>query len=270
MEEALEHDPEALHRRVPRRSTGGSTRTGASTTRTASTPRRTSRSSTSTGPSRSSSARARRTARGVVLMRPAPVSGPGRPPLARRPGARRRSGPRLNEAGVTLVIHGGDSELRPPTSSSGALVGEIEAFRIAGAQARCSSASPIHDTMASLIADGLFERLPEPAGRHDRDRLGLGAAAAQEAAERPRPDARRVRRPTRVELFRDHVWVSPFYEDDLAELVEHDRRRPRAVRLRLPPRRGPRRSLDVDDTPAEAALRAEARAWLDTVAVPRG
>src|SRR5262249_17404701 len=93
----------------------------------------------------------------VILVRPGPVAVPGG---RTTPGAARHDAfwARLNEAGVTLVVHGGDSSYGDYERLWG-LSGEVEAFR-QGALKRLLSASPIRDFMASIMADKLFERFP--------------------------------------------------------------------------------------------------------------
>jgi len=93
----------------------------------------------------------------MVLMRPGSVNTrSGR----RTPGDRAhdRFWAHLNEAGVTLAIHGGDSGYFDYEQIWG-LTGEVEAFRQPPLK-RLLSASPIHDMMASLMSDRLFERFP--------------------------------------------------------------------------------------------------------------
>ena len=107
---AAQPRPRVASRSCSAPSTAGSTRTGASTTRTASSPRPTSRWPTSTAPSPSWSGRST-TARATVVLRPAApttTSGPDRRP----------TDPyfdpfwaRVNEAGITVVVHAGDSGL---------------------------------------------------------------------------------------------------------------------------------------------------------------
>ena len=55
-----------------------------------------------------------------------------------------------------------------------------------------------------------------------------------------------------VEVFKRQCYVHPFHEENIGELVGADRRRPRAVRLRLPPPRGPRRSARLRATTSRA------------------
>jgi predicted TIM-barrel fold metal-dependent hydrolase len=153
---------------------------------------------------------------GVVLMRPGSVWDPR---ARRTPGdpAHDAFWARLNEAGVTLAIHGGDSSYAPYERIWG-LTGETEAFRTPALK-RLLSASPIHDTMASLISDRLFERFPN-----------LRVATIETGSGWVKPLLKKLRSLSvqmpgefdrdPYELFREHVWVSPFFEDDVLALID--------------------------------------------------
>ena len=153
---------------------------------------------------------------GVVLMRPGSVWDPR---ARRTPGdpAHDAFWALLNEAGVTLAIHGGDSSYAPYERIWG-LTGETEAFRTPTLK-RLLSASPIHDTMASLISDRLFERFPN-----------LRVATIETGSGWVKPLLKKLRSLSvqmpgefdrdPYELFREHVWVSPFFEDDVLALID--------------------------------------------------
>jgi len=152
----------------------------------------------------------------VVLMRPGSVNALGG---RRSPGdpAHDRFWSRLNDAGVTLAVHGGDSGYADYERIWG-LTGEVESFRQPTLK-RLLSASPIHDMMASLMADRLFERHPN-----------LRVATIETGSGWVSPLLKRLRK-TAVQLphafgsdpydlFMEHVWVSPFFEDDVLALVD--------------------------------------------------
>jgi predicted TIM-barrel fold metal-dependent hydrolase len=153
---------------------------------------------------------------GVVLIRPGSVFGFER---RRTPGdpAHDAFWARLNEAGITLAIHGGDAGYGTYEQLWG-LSGETESFRIPPLK-RLLSASPIHDTMASLMADRLFERFPN-----------LRVATIETGSGWVAPLLSKLRSLTvqlpgvfgadPYELFLEHVWVSPFFEDNVLKLVE--------------------------------------------------
>jgi predicted TIM-barrel fold metal-dependent hydrolase len=152
----------------------------------------------------------------AILMRPGSVYGAER---RRTPGDPTHDAfwARLNEAGVTLVVHGGDSGYGPYEQLWG-LSGETEAFRHPPLK-RLLSASPIHDMVASLLADRLFERFPN-----------LRVATIETGSGWVKPLLKRLQKvaiqvPGEFnedphDLFMEHVWVSPFFEDDVMGLID--------------------------------------------------
>ncbi len=153
---------------------------------------------------------------GVVLMRPGPVYGVERRRTPADP-AHDAFWARLNEAGITLVIHGGDSSYAAYEQLWG-LSGETESFRIPPLK-RLLSASPIHDTMASLMADKLFERYPNVRVATIETGSGWVAPLLKQlkgiAVKMPG-----IFDADPYELFLEHVWVSPFFEDNVLALVD--------------------------------------------------
>ncbi len=149
-----------------------------------------------------------------VLIMPGPVMTPA--------GGRSPSDPmydsfwsRIDEAGVTVVVHGGDSWYSRYAADWGERPG-IEAFR-QNAFRVLASPNPTQDTFASLLAHGHFHRFPNirmasiETGSDWVFRLfeklkKSWGQTPQMYAEDPR------------ETFRRHVSVSPFYEDALGEL----------------------------------------------------
>jgi predicted TIM-barrel fold metal-dependent hydrolase len=152
----------------------------------------------------------------VVLLRPASVWGPnGR----RTPGdvAHDAVWERLDAAGVSVVIHGGDSSYGAYQELWG-LGAEIESFRVP-AMRRLLSASPIRDTIASFFADNLFVRFPN-----------LRVATIETGSDWVEPLIKKlgsvhVMAPDAfqedpVQAFHGHLWVSPFFEDDVMALID--------------------------------------------------
>src|SRR5579859_2483162 len=152
----------------------------------------------------------------IVLLRPASVAGV---PHRRTPGdpAHDRFWSRVNEAGVTVVVHGGDSSYAAYEQLWG-LKGETEAFRVPVLK-RLLSASPIRDFISSLFADHLFERFPN-----------LRLATIETGSAWVKPLLRKLRSLSvqlpeefpvdPIEIFNTHIWVSPFFEDDVLALIE--------------------------------------------------
>jgi predicted TIM-barrel fold metal-dependent hydrolase len=151
----------------------------------------------------------------VVLMRPTSVWGvDGR----RTPGDPRHDAfwSLLDESGVSLVLHSGDAGYGDYEALWG-LTDDMQAFKVPTLK-KLLSANPVQDTMASMMADRLFERHPN-----------LRVATVETGAEWVRPllkklAATHIQLPGTfgedpVELFRRHVWVSPFFEDDVLDLI---------------------------------------------------
>ena len=122
---------------------------------------------------------------------------------------------RANESGITVLFHGGETRYTQYLTDWGES-GNTESFRITSFRS-LSSANPLQDTMASMLALGLFARF-------GRLRIGsiengsdwvfhlfekLTKAFGQTPFLFPE-DPR--------ETFRRHIWISPFYEDQLASL----------------------------------------------------
>ena len=154
----------------------------------------------------------------VVCMRPAAAwtkDGPFSP-------AHARFDPfwaRVDEAGITVVAHAGDSGYSSHgyvrdgfASGFGEYLGpNIKMFHIERA---------IHDFLATLVFDKLFERFPR-----------LRVASVENGSEFLADLFRKLRSNARryvgwfgadpVETFKRHVWINPFWEDDVQEVVEH-------------------------------------------------
>jgi predicted TIM-barrel fold metal-dependent hydrolase len=124
---------------------------------------------------------------------------------------------RVDEAGVTVALHGGDSAYGKYLEAWGQ-TSEMEAFRQNPLRALLSH-DPIHDTIAAMLADQLFHRftnlrvatieLGSDWAVHLFQKLKKSFGQAPAAyPEDPR------------DTFRRHVWVSPYYEDDLGGLKD--------------------------------------------------
>jgi predicted TIM-barrel fold metal-dependent hydrolase len=124
----------------------------------------------------------------------------------------------VNEAGVTVGIHSGDagygrylSDWEPQ--------GDFEAFRHTPLRTVLSADRPPYETMAALVCQGLFDRFPR-----------IRVASIEAGASWVRILVKKLKKaygqmPTAfasdpVDTFREHVWVAPFYEDNLGALKE--------------------------------------------------
>jgi predicted TIM-barrel fold metal-dependent hydrolase len=124
----------------------------------------------------------------------------------------------VNEAGVTVGIHSGDAGYGryladwEPT-------GAFEAFRGSPLRGVLSADRAPYETMAALVCHGLFDRFPrirvasiEAGASWVRALLKKLAKAYGQMPSNFASDP--------VETFRTHVWVAPFYEDNMASLKD--------------------------------------------------
>jgi predicted TIM-barrel fold metal-dependent hydrolase len=126
---------------------------------------------------------------------------------------------RVNEAGITVVAHAADSGYTThgyardgfSATFEDHFTPNVRLFNIERA---------IHDFLATLVFERLFERFPN-----------LRVASVENGSEFLPGLFRTLRSVARkyvgwfqgdpVETFRRHVWVNPFWEDDVREVVDH-------------------------------------------------
>ena len=151
---------------------------------------------------------------------------------------------RLAEASIPVAFHLGDSGYNGVRRRRGAARDDVRAFgKQRPRSARCSSSDrAIHDTIASLdrrtACSSGTRRCASPASRTAPTGCTLLVKRL-----RSRPTRRRGCSPrTRSTRSAQHVWVTPYYEEDLRALADLDRRRAHPVRLRLAARRRARRA----------------------------
>jgi predicted TIM-barrel fold metal-dependent hydrolase len=127
---------------------------------------------------------------------------------------------RLDESGVTLVVHASDGG----TSSNGyAVDGFAATFGTRGFAPTIKSfaiETAIHDYLLSMVFANHFTRFPN-----------LRVASVENGAEFLPELFRKLRSQDKkmrgyfhddpVDIFRRHVWINPFWEDDLDAVVEH-------------------------------------------------
>lgn len=122
---------------------------------------------------------------------------------------------RVNEAGISVAYHSGDSGYRDYNARWGTS-GEFQSFDF-DPKSLCLSASPIHDLIATLVCDGLFDRFPKLRVSTIESGSswvpGLIAKFKKSYGQMPM-----LFNSDPVERLREHVWVSPYYEDDIAGL----------------------------------------------------
>ena len=124
---------------------------------------------------------------------------------------------RVNDAGITAAFHAGDAAYDFLFAHWG-LSTEFEAFRYDPLK-RLLNYSNIADTVAALISGGLFNRFPnirvctiENGSDWVSGLLRRFSKAYKQAGYAFVEDP--------VETFQNHIWVAPYYEDDLMELRE--------------------------------------------------
>lgn len=154
-----------------------------------------------------------------VVMRPAPVDVPGKP---RSPGdpAHDRVWAMAAEAGVVVAVHAADSGYVKHLRAWG------EGARYTGLKASTLSEvlsihieRPIFDMVAAFVCHGVFERHPAL----KLASLELGAGWAPELVRRFKVSYGKTPQEYQrdpVEQFHEHVWVAPFYEDDMERVRE--------------------------------------------------
>ena len=125
---------------------------------------------------------------------------------------------RVNEAGITVVTHIGQTR----HDSNGYDTKSIDVLSM-GPRPSVTNfhrSRNINDFLASLVFDRLFERFPNV-------RIASVENGSEFVGELLRfLDHTKERLPTYfsenpVESFRQHVWLNPFWEDDIEEIIEH-------------------------------------------------
>jgi predicted TIM-barrel fold metal-dependent hydrolase len=155
----------------------------------------------------------------VVHVRPAPVPVPGSGGRSLGHPTHDRVWARLAEARVPVAFHLGDSGYHKMSAMWGGSA-TLEAFGRTNVLAKVVVGDrAIHDSMASLVIDGVFARHPslrvlsiENGAAWVKPLLRLMKKYANQAPEEFNGDP--------VEAFKGHVWVAPYYEDDIPELID--------------------------------------------------
>jgi predicted TIM-barrel fold metal-dependent hydrolase len=156
-------------------------------------------------------------ARTVVLRAAAPTTALG--PLSPAADTFDPFWARVNEAGITVVVHAGDAGL---SSNGYARDGFSASFRAGGGMRPSIKLFAIeraaHDFLATLILERLFDRFPN-----------VRVASVENGSDFLDPLFRKLRTTARrmpgyfsedpVATFRRHIWINPFWEDDVDEIV---------------------------------------------------
>lgn len=131
---------------------------------------------------------------------------------------------RINEAGITVVIHAGDSGYHAQGYAKDGFSASFGEDGVAGMNRPSIKMWNIEraalDFLSTMIFDRVFERFPrvriasvENGSEFLRDLTGklksMGRKYPGYFTEEP------------LETFRRHIWINPFWEDDVREVAEH-------------------------------------------------
>ena len=154
----------------------------------------------------------------IVCIRPSAVFTPSGP---RSPGdaAFDPFWARVNEAGITVIVHAGDSGYTTHGYAKDGFGSEFGGFGRPSIKA-FNIERAAYDFLITLSFDKLFERFPN-----------LRVASVENGAEYLGDLFRKLQSASArmpgyfkedpVESFRRHVWINPFWEDDVNEVVAH-------------------------------------------------
>ena len=153
----------------------------------------------------------------IVVMRPSAVFTRNGP---RNPGHKDFDPfwARVNEAGITVVVHIGQTR----HDSNGYDTKNLDVLSM-GPKPSVTNfhrSRNINDFLASLVFDRLFERFPNvrvASVENGAEFLGALIPFLDHTRER----IRGYFKDDPVDSFREHVWINPFWEDDIAEVIEH-------------------------------------------------
>jgi predicted TIM-barrel fold metal-dependent hydrolase len=125
---------------------------------------------------------------------------------------------RVNDAGITVVVHAGDSGV----SSNGYAVDGFAATFSGGWKPSIKSFAiekAIFEYLISLVFENMFQRFPN-----------LRIASIENGAEYLPELFKKVRSTSNkmpgywkddpIDVFKEHVWINPFWEDDVHEVVD--------------------------------------------------
>jgi predicted TIM-barrel fold metal-dependent hydrolase len=152
----------------------------------------------------------------LVVMRAAPVPQPGG-------GSRSFGDPlydpfwaRVNEAGITVAFHGGDSGYGKYADDWGE-GGDMQAFRGTPLRGLVTGDRAAMDSMAALICHGVFQRFPNV--RVASVEMGSEwVPFLLKKLERSFGQSPGAYAEDPLETFRRHIWVAPFHEENVRGL----------------------------------------------------
>jgi predicted TIM-barrel fold metal-dependent hydrolase len=125
---------------------------------------------------------------------------------------------RLAEAGVTVGIHSGDAGYGRYLADWEAST-DLESFRMTPLGTVIQGERVPMDTYAALIAHGVFDRHPNLRFASIESGSEWVPMLIKKLKKVYGQDPAAFKRDP-VEAFREHVWVAPYYEDDLSKLKD--------------------------------------------------
>jgi predicted TIM-barrel fold metal-dependent hydrolase len=156
----------------------------------------------------------------LVHMRPAPVPGPNGSSRSLGHKLHDKVWARLAEASVPVAFHLGDSGYNGMISAAWGGAADFQGFGPMDVLGRIVvSDRAIHDTIASLVVDGVFKRHP-----------ALRVASIENGSDFLHTLVKRLHKQANqtpwvfpedpLDTIRKHLWVAPYFEEDLQELAE--------------------------------------------------
>ena len=125
---------------------------------------------------------------------------------------------RIAEAGITTVIHAGDSGYSSQGYANDAFSADFSGSGYRFSVRAWGMERAAEDFLATLVFDRLFERFPslrvasvENGSEFLPDLFRKLASAGRRGRGYFKQDP--------VETFREHVWINPFWEDDVKEIL---------------------------------------------------
>jgi predicted TIM-barrel fold metal-dependent hydrolase len=126
---------------------------------------------------------------------------------------------RVNEAGITVVVHAGDAGLSSNGYAVDGFSASFKGGRVTPSIKMFAIERAAHDFLATLILEKLFDRFPN-----------VRIASVENGSEFLAPLFRKLTGSARkmpgyfsedpILTFRRHVWINPFWEDDVNEIVD--------------------------------------------------
>jgi predicted TIM-barrel fold metal-dependent hydrolase len=126
---------------------------------------------------------------------------------------------RINEAGITVVVHAGDSGASSDGYAADGFTADFKGTGYAPTIKSFAIEKAIHDYLLSIVLANQFHRFP----RLRIASVENGAEFIPDLFRKLKSQARKMPgwfKDDPVEVFRRHVWINPFWEDDLTSVVE--------------------------------------------------